>query len=278
MNHKIVMSGASGYVGAKVYSDLKQNNFQITGLYHHHQFYPDLVQADITDSPTINQLLNNLKPSIIIHVASVSRSNDAKNNPERTERLNIEGTRNLVNWASDNKGKLIYISTFSCFEPTNKLGETKFAAENLTKTLEQYVIIRPSMIVGVSPNQTNNSAFNMLLQKHLRHEMIQADSSWQFEATYLQHLSETIQTIVNSEKINQVMIPLVASGVTTQYQLAQDIFAPFGEKVEELVTGRTLPLPTIDFNQYEKLGLKQYQYSEVIANIQTELKELNSHV
>ena len=278
MNHKIVMSGASGYVGAKVYSDLKQNNFQITGLYHHHQFYPDLVQADITDSPTINQLLNNLKPSIIIHVASVSRSNDAKNNPERTERLNIEGTRNLVNWASDNKGKLIYISTFSCFEPTNKLGETKFAAENLTKTLEQYVIIRPSMIVGVSPNQTNNSAFNMLLQKHLRHEMIQADSSWQFEATYLQHLSETIQTIVNSEKINQVMIPLVASGVTTQYQLAQDIFAPFGAKVEELVTGRTLPLPTIDFNQYEKLGLKQYQYSEVIANIQTELKELNSHV
>lgn len=271
---KILITGASGYVGSRIYQSLKESRYDITGVYCNKRLFHELIQVDITDSKQVNHVFDSIKPQIILHFASVSRSQDALSDPDRTYQVNVKACENIVSLAQRSNAKVVYISTFACFEPDTPLGKSKFQAEKIIKTLKNYVILRPSYVVGISPNKINNSSFNEYLQKFIKHEVIEADSSWKFEVTYMEHLFQIIEAIIHNPKINSLIIPVIAQGVTTQYQLAKDLFGSFGTQVREIDKKRKLPLPILDVSMYDRFNLPKYTYENVIEGIKKELQSI----
>jgi dTDP-4-dehydrorhamnose reductase len=85
-------------------------------------------------------------------------------NKELAWKINVEGTKNIVEAANNTDSFLIYVSTDYVFNgekgnynesdepaPINYYGLTKLKAEELVKTRAEYFIARPSVIYGSTP-------------------------------------------------------------------------------------------------------------------------------
>jgi len=66
---KILITGASSYTGAKIYVDLK-NKYQVTGTYFNNKLFDELVHLDLSNQKAFSDLIDKVKPEIIIHVAN----------------------------------------------------------------------------------------------------------------------------------------------------------------------------------------------------------------
>ena len=53
---KILITGASGYVGARIFEDLRGHH-DVTGTFQRNKFFTDLRQLDITDRKTVGGIL-----------------------------------------------------------------------------------------------------------------------------------------------------------------------------------------------------------------------------
>ena len=93
------------------------------------------------------------RTDVIVHSASITSFGvgDAK-----ILDTNVEGTRTVVQLARDAGARLIYVSTAfvhpsaSEIDPASMYEESKRRAEALVRTLDGFVIVRPSIIVGDS--------------------------------------------------------------------------------------------------------------------------------
>lgn len=61
MKQKILITGASGYVGARIYSDL-ETSYEVVGTYHSEKLLDELVQIDLTNEVEVIKLLEQVKP------------------------------------------------------------------------------------------------------------------------------------------------------------------------------------------------------------------------
>lgn len=102
MKKKIVVTGGSGRFG-KYLRNLK-TNYRI--------FFPSKRELDILNLKKTKKYLVTKKPSILIHLAGLSRPMDLhETNIERSIDLNIIGTANITKICANQNIKLIYFST-----------------------------------------------------------------------------------------------------------------------------------------------------------------------
>ncbi len=73
MNADIIITGASGYVGARLYLDLSKD-FRVLGTYKTKQLSEEFEKLDITNSGDVNDLVKSCKPNVIIHAAANASS------------------------------------------------------------------------------------------------------------------------------------------------------------------------------------------------------------
>lgn len=277
MNKRILLTGASGYVGARIYKDIKSTGYDIKGLYHNNKIFDDLVKVDIKNYKDVEDIMNSVKPKILIHCAADAHTNTCEQDPNNAYELNVEATRKVVEIAKTQKIRVIYISTFACFKPnpSNVYAKTKVAAENLVKELKDYVILRLSMVTGLSPNTSSQNFYNDLIKAYKTKLAIDADSDWKFEMTYLGHVSEVVERTINMPTINNVVIPVIEQGVTSKYEIALDLFKGFDVDINETKSGRIIPLVEIDSEVYSKFNLIKHNYKESIKLMRKELESIN---
>jgi dTDP-4-dehydrorhamnose reductase len=269
---KLLITGASSYVGAKIYDDLK-DIYEVVGTYHTNKLFKDLISLDITREPDVFDIVQNFRPDYIIHVAANASSIWCENNPTDATTLNQQATKHLVDAANNNNSKMIYISSFAVMNPTNSYGKTKYNSEALVHQVKSgFIILRPSLIVGYSPNTHNDRPFNRLL-KHIRENSEASyDTSWKFQPTYLRHISEIIQKIIESNIFNEI-IPIATPEIKSRFDLAKDILTPFNITVNSEDKKDTSPTFSEDLSKLKKLDLPEYTYKEMIRNIIEEIKE-----
>jgi dTDP-4-dehydrorhamnose reductase len=165
---KLLITGASGLYGSKLAklaldSGIEVYSSDIQSL----SIYGNFVKLDITGKAQVNESFHNIKPDVVVHAATLTDVDKCEINKELAWKVNVEGTKNIVE-ASKNVGSfLIYISTdyvFSgekgCYvesdspEPINYYGLTKLEAETVVmQNLDEsdFFIGRPSVIYGSTP-------------------------------------------------------------------------------------------------------------------------------
>ncbi|HLC91026.1 MAG TPA: sugar nucleotide-binding protein [Candidatus Nanoarchaeia archaeon] len=268
----ILITGASSYVGARIYADLKKI-YPVIGTYHSSQLFPELEHLDITDKQEVERIILKKKPEWIIHVAANPSSSWCEQNPEEAIAINETGTKYVVDAANKINSKVIFISSFAVFKGKNRYSKTKIAAENIVKSAKNgYVILRPSLILGFSPNTSNDRQFNRFIRNIKDHVPAVYDTSWRFQATWLTHLVEVIEQIMEKNILNEI-IPVSVPELKSRYDIAKDILSEFHINVTP--EDKQDPEPIVSDNQQKlkELGLPLHNYREMITGITKELRQ-----
>lgn len=229
---KILIIGASSYVGAKLYKDL-QKDFHVIGTYHSNKLFHELIRLDVTKKSDVLLCIQEIKPDYIVHIAANANIASCDQDVNNTIALNQEATQFLVEAANLNHSTIVFISSFLANNPASLYGKTKLESERLIKEATNgYLILRLSLILGYSPNTMNDRPFNRLLRNIEANQPVSYDTSWHFQPTWLKHISEILKELVIRGVKNET-IPIAVPKVITRYDYAKDILSDYGIEVTQ---------------------------------------------
>lgn len=268
---KIFLTGASSYVGAKLYLDLKDKH-EVTGSYFNNKLSNDFIKLDITNEVEIAKVVGKYSPEVIIHAAANASGEWCEKHPKEALEINEKGTEYILRVAKKMDSKVIFISSYAVHDPSLLYSRTKINSEKLVKESGlDYLILRPSFIVGYSPNTTNDRPMNRLLKNLDEGVPAIYDSSWKFYPTYLKQISEVIQTCLDKNIFNKI-IPIASDKAVSRYELAKDILSPFNIEVNPEDKKLNSKLTQEDLTILDKLNLPTYTYEQMIDGIVDEIK------
>ena len=156
---KYLITGVSGQLGYDVKRELLSRGIAEEGI-----ATPRTAEMDITDKQTVEKYVENFRPDVIIHCAAYTNVDGAEGDPETCRKVNVEGTKYLVQAAKQVNAKIIYISTDYVFdgenpdpyqvnEPANPqsiYGQTKYEGEKLVREYPKHFIVRIAWVFGIN--------------------------------------------------------------------------------------------------------------------------------
>ena len=99
---KILVTGASGFVGCRVVEALRGEYELIT---------PPHSDLDITSADGIERFVQESGPDAILHLAAISNTGYCEEHPEESYLVNVTGVENLANAAQRHDAKLVFFSS-----------------------------------------------------------------------------------------------------------------------------------------------------------------------
>lgn len=271
---KILIIGASSYVGARLYLDVKQNH-EVLGTYSSNKLTESFVRLDIADNDAVHKLVEEFRPEIIVHCANLPKNEPIAKDKVRGKKVNLDGTGHLVNAANKVNSKFVFISSIVALSPFDLYGQYKKMSEDKIKSVKSgWLILQPPYILGLSPNRTNDRPFNRILKNIIEKTEPAYDTSWKTSLSYLGHISELIEACI-AKNIWNKSIPLGTAEKRNRYEMARDILKPFDIKAIPTDKKDTTGSVDNDLKELNRLGLKNYTYDEIIKKIVWELKNMD---
>ena len=273
-NLSLLITGANGYSGARIYQECRNDprftSEKVLGTYRAEKLFPELLQMDIANPDSIKQVVKEVSPRWIIHVAALPNQARCAEDSNYATKVNLEGTALLVAAANESGSKILFISSESAYEDTLYGTLKKRGEEIIRKATHGYCILQPAMIFGGSPNTVNDRPYNRLLRT-IEKGKGSYDEDLIIYSTWLGHLSEVIRECV-IRNITGVTIPVITAHPISRYQIAKDILAPFGTEISPEHSGNHKGPPPLSEEQLKTLGLPRYDYETIIGRIQEETK------
>ena len=162
---KLLITGASGLYGSKLAQIALTRGIEVySSDIQSLSIYGKFVKLDISGKTQVDESFKAIKPDVVVHAATLTDVDKCETNKELAWKINVEGTKNIVEAAHDEGSFLIYISTDYVFsgekgfyketdkpDPINYYGVTKLKAEEIVRAQAEYFIARPSVIYGSTP-------------------------------------------------------------------------------------------------------------------------------
>lgn len=153
---KIIIVGASGFIGSYLYKVLKKRRFNVKGTYSKNRKLKQLIYFDLSKHPVSK--LKVKKKDIIILLSAYTNPGWISKNKTKTKKLNIIHTKNFIKKICEIGAKIIFMSSIEVFDgkkniflehhkpkPLNFYGKTKFEIEKfIKKNSDNYLIFRTS--------------------------------------------------------------------------------------------------------------------------------------
>ena len=177
-----------------------------------------LLIEDARDYHKLSNLINDLKPQIIIHLAAVSHANRSNKDPHSTFDHSLRTLENALDNAKNRIEHFIFLSSSMVYgnfkkkevteeeqcDPIGIYGALKFSSEKIIKAYNQvfdlpYTIIRPSALYGercISRRVGQIFIENALNQEEIT---IQGDGNEFLDFTYIKDLIGGIVKILETE-------------------------------------------------------------------------------
>ncbi len=144
---RVFVTGGNGRLGRWTLPEFKKAGFEILA--------PGSSELDITDYKKLRESILNFKPNFILHLAAITGIQECEQNKEKAWRVNVLGTKNIVEICKEADSYLLFMSTPCIFSgdddveysesdlpnPTSFYGLTKLMAEsvvlnsNITKSV-----------------------------------------------------------------------------------------------------------------------------------------------
>lgn len=274
---KILILGANGYLGARLYFDLR-DKFDVIGTYNRNQFHKDFIHLNITDEALVKQVFNEVKPDVVVQTANYPSPRHATGNEEGYHQLNLQSTKYIKNAANKIGAKVIFISSFAALNPDNIYGELKLESEEIIKQVNSgWLVLRPSLILGISLNKESDRPFNRVLKCIDQPELAEFDTSWKFQPTYIGHISKVIATAIDQNIFNH-LVHVFCPSIETQFSTAKDILEPFNVEVKPVDKGMKMRVQERDDLELVDLGFPKCSYEEMTKLIHEEIKNYDEYI
>ena len=161
----VIVTGGSGFIGTNLCVHLKQRGWRVFNVDIREpqiaELKQDFICADILDQKRVHQIINDLNPDSLVHLAART---DLKGDSISAYNVNIEGTQNICSSLeqSSRKIKSVFASSMLVnrvgiipedeftFSPTTIYGRSKVISEYIIRSYNNpnFSIIRPTSIWG----------------------------------------------------------------------------------------------------------------------------------
>lgn len=249
----IVVTGASGLLGASVVLRAHAMGLEVAGFYHRHPLeVPGTVTrgVDLRDFSTTREVLLRLRPEAIIHCAAATNVEWCETHPRQTEEANVSASARLAEIACELNAHLTYISTDSVFDgqrgnysetdapaPLNIYARSKLAGEQeILKCLPSALIVRTN-IYGWNV-QEKLSVAEWFLRQLTDGEVVQGFTDIAFCPMFAHDLTDILLHMVNRRLGG--LYHVTGSGKTSKYEFGRRVAAAFGFDPGRIVPSRII--------------------------------------
>ena len=160
---KVVVTGASGFLGSYVMAELGRREH--TALGWSHGPAQGCLAIDLTQQDLVEAALTSTRPDAVIHLAAVSDIGTCKKDPDLARKMNASVAGELARLASRHSLRLVHVSTEVVFDgsdeklreedkprPQHIYGESKLQGEKkVAEGYKEAAIVRPSLCTGAAP-------------------------------------------------------------------------------------------------------------------------------
>ncbi len=294
---KIFITGGSGLLGQYLNSELSGKH-QVLTQHNEHQGNCKLfknIKLDLTDFNSLNRVLSEFKPEVVIHTAAISTPTlGATSNSTQVYFVNVTATERLAELCEKYKVKMIYTSTDLVYAgyrgsmlkedskliPVSLYAETKLMGEvKIQETFDNYIILRTALLYGFGLNHSKCHFHQMHMDlKHDKEVKLFAD---QFRSP--------ISLIDAARLINQLLDKDIKSEIinfggaerVSRYQLGEILcdVAGFDKNLLFKITMDAVPdLPKVEdvsmnCDKLKSFGIQSSAISESIKNSLEFLKQ-----
>jgi len=201
---KILIIGASGYIGSQCFEYFKKSDFNVVGTRFKSK-NSRLEYLDYTNDKDFLIFLKNNKPDIIIWCGGLKNLLITEKNFELSKEQNFYPIKTIIKYQKQNKNlNFIYLSTDYVFngikgnytpldlpDPNTNYGKSKFMSEKfIVENSEKYQIIRAGAVIG-----KGSLFFEWLIDKVLKNETIELFDNY-FTPTPITNLLEAIKSTI----------------------------------------------------------------------------------
>ncbi|TMI06312.1 SDR family oxidoreductase [Candidatus Bathyarchaeota archaeon] len=179
---------------------------------------PNSHALDITNHEATLSLVDEIGPDAIVNTAALHNVDYCETHHEEAIRVNVKGTKNLVDAAAKNGSRLVHVSTDYVFDgkkghytesdapnPPNYYAMTKLKAEKAVLQSGSYAIARPSVVYGwnklestgvpSSSGKTINFAM-YVLERLAKKETVKAVRDQFSSPTFADNLADALMRLV----------------------------------------------------------------------------------
>jgi GDP-4-dehydro-6-deoxy-D-mannose reductase len=269
---KALVTGAEGFVGRHLQRHLRDSGDEVVGVDR---------ECDVTDAESVHDVLERVQPTAIYHLAALTAVGASWSNPVEYTRVNVLGTKNVLDAASDvvPTASVVLVSSADVYgvvrpedlplvesfrvAPANPYASSKVEAEHVAhdavrERSQRIVIARPFNHVG--PGQSTDFVVPAIVNRLLQavadgvDEIVVGDLSTRRDFSDVRDVVRAYRLLIEHGVSGEVYH--IASGVDVGlFDIAQRLVEAVAPHVR-LVTDESLIRPVevpVSCGSYEKL-------------------------
>ena len=200
---KFFVTGITGQLGYDIVRTLHERG-------EYDIYAPRFDEVDITDRNNLLKAIKEYRPDVIFHCAAWTAVDKAETDKETCEKINVIGTKNMVDASIEVNAKIVYMSTDYIFDGTKKglytetdkpnpksvYGDTKYRGEEEIRRNPNHFITRISWVFGIN----GNNFVKTMLKLSENHKELAVVDDQIGSPTYTVDLAKVLVDMAYSEK------------------------------------------------------------------------------
>lgn len=217
---KVLITGANGLLGQHLTKLLIDKNYHVVATSRGESRLPfqpsdnyTYHSMDIANAFDTYAVMNREKPDVVVHAAAMTQVDDCELQPEQCERINVQGTAQVLTDAETFSSHFIYISTDFVFDgeqgnykeeddtlPISLYGFSKLQAESMVQTSTiPFAIVRTCLVYGNLLKGTRSNIVSWVKDSLEQGKTIQVVSDHVRTPTYVEDLAKGIALIIEKK-------------------------------------------------------------------------------
>ena len=252
---RLLVVGANGLLGSNVVRAGQQRGWDVSGTYHSARpaFDIPLTQFDLRESDTLDNILSEHDPDVVINCAAMTDVDGCETTPEQAYVLNGDAPGDLASHCDANDIEFVHVSTDYVFDgaghepysesadpdPVQVYGESKLAGEQAVRDeVAEAVIARLSFVWGIHRSRDALTGSPAWVRDQLQSsEEIPLFTDQRVTPTRAGQAAETLLDLIEQDAAG--LFHVACSSCMTPYEFGEVIADHVGSSEELLSKGST---------------------------------------
>jgi dTDP-4-dehydrorhamnose reductase len=279
---KVLITGANGLLGQHLTKLLLHKNYQVVATSRGESRLPfqpsgnySYREMDVANALEVFAVMSQEKPDVVVHAAAMTQIDDCELRPQQCERINVQGTSQVLTDAETFSSHFIFVSTDFVFDgeqgnykeedetkPISLYGFSKLQAESMVQTSTiPFAIVRTCLVYGNLLKGTRSNIVSWVRESLEQGKTIQVVSDQLRTPTYVEDLAKGIALII--EKKATGIYHISGKDWLTPYDIALKTAEKFGLDASRIVK--------VDASTFKQPGRRPLKTGFVIDKARNEL-------